>query len=374
MVATPTLHVAILYYQKTCCRALSRPKLHHAQSAILPVWLPRQAPSRNCLAGIASGTPAQHGPASRQCKHRQSLERKVTTFGTQLSIGNIIGVAALLSDPATMPKRKQTGEHKESSPAPALRRSARAKPPAPPASSPAPAAAVKQVKQKTAAKVKNAGEAPAKKAPAARKTSHGSKTTDTGDKVSAAAKQAPSSTATGTKAEDGERWYWLMKAEPETRLENGTDVRFSIDDLKAKTEPEPWDGIRNYVARNNLRAMKKGELAFFYHSNCKEPGIVGTMEIVQEHSPDLSAHDFKAPYYDPKSKPEDPKWSVVHVRFHSKFAKQIGLQELRGMGKPGSPLENMQMLKQSRLSVSRVSPDEWEYLMSVVRERGGETS
>lgn len=136
--------------------------------------------------------------------------------------------------------------------------------------------------------------------------------------------------------------------------------------------------------------MKKGELAFLYHSNCKEPGIVGTMEIVQEHSPDctlqyrlnlllpsltsiVSAHDSKAPYYDPKSKSDDPKWSVVHVRYRSKFAHQIGLQELKAMGsKSGSPLENMQMLKQSRLSVSRVSPAEWEYLMGIVEERGGE--
>ncbi|KAI0141739.1 DUF55-domain-containing protein [Xylariaceae sp. FL1272] len=171
---------------------------------------------------------------------------------------------------------------------------------------------------------------------------------------------------------DGETWYWLLKAEPETRLERGVDVRFSIDDLASRTEPEPWDGIRNYVARNNLRSMKKGELAFFYHSNCKEPGIVGTMEIVQEHSPDLSAHDPNAAYYDPKSKPEDPKWSVVHVVFRSQFARSIGLQELKELGKPGHPLENMQMLRQSRLSVSRVSPAEWEFLMGLARKRGGE--
>ncbi|KAK3312903.1 PUA-like domain-containing protein [Apodospora peruviana] len=170
---------------------------------------------------------------------------------------------------------------------------------------------------------------------------------------------------------DEERNYWLLKAEPETRLENGVDVRFSIDDLAAKKEPEPWDGIRNYVARNNLRAMKKGDLAFFYHSNCKEPGIVGTMEIVAEHSPDLSAHDPKAPYYDAKSSPSDPKWSVVHVAFRSKFASPIGLKELRTMGAPGKPLENMQMLKQSRLSVSKVNAAEWAYLISVAEERGG---
>lgn len=142
--------------------------------------------------------------------------------------------------------------------------------------------------------------------------------------------------------------------------------------------------------------MKKGDLAFFYHSNCKEPGIVGTMEVVQEHSPDckslclqachfdrcillesqmsidnitVSAHDPKTPYYDPKSSPSDPKWSVVHVEFRSKFDVQIGLKELREMGGPGKPLENMQMLKQSRLSVSKVSEPEWEYLIGVAEEK-----
>jgi predicted RNA-binding protein with PUA-like domain len=137
--------------------------------------------------------------------------------------------------------------------------------------------------------------------------------------------------------------------------------------------------------------MKKGDLAFFYHSNCKEPGIVGTMEIVQEHSPDcepcplhhflnqmlmratVSAHDPKAPYYDPNSKPSDPKWSVVHVKFRSKFAVPIGLKELREMGGPGKPLENMQMLKQSRLSVSKVTAAEWEYLTRVAEERASQT-
>ena len=171
-------------------------------------------------------------------------------------------------------------------------------------------------------------------------------------------------------ANDEERRYWLMMAEPETRLENGHDVSFSIDDLASRTEPEPWDGIRNYVARNNLRAMKKGDLAFFYHSNCKEPGIVGTMEIVQEHSPDFSAHDPKAPYYDKSSKPSDPKWSVVHVAFRSKFAGSITLKELREMGGPGKPLQNMQMLKQTRLSVSSVSKQEWDHLMTVAAEKG----
>lgn len=83
----------------------------------------------------------------------------------------------------------------------------------------------------------------------------------------------------------------------------------------------------------------------------------------------VSAHDPKAPYYDPKSSPSDPKWSVVHVKFRSKFAVPIGLKQLREMGGSGRPLENMQMLRQSRLSVSKVSEEEWEYLLSVAGEK-----
>ncbi|KAI0533186.1 PUA-like domain-containing protein [Xylaria digitata] len=249
-----------------------------------------------------------------------------------------------------MPKRKATELETEP---PALRRSTRRKP----ASLDVPANESKEAGSKPNAPLKSGK---AKAIQKAYTKSTGTKPVNT-SKANDDGKSTPS-----------DRWYWLMKAEPESRFENGVDVKFSIDDLASKTVPEPWDGIRAYAARNNLRSMKKGELAFFYHSNCKEPGLVGTMEIVQEHSPDLSAHDSEAPYYDPSSKPEDPKWSVVHVKFHSKFTKSIGLKELREMGKPGQPLENMQMLKQSRLSVSRVSPSEWEYLMKLVQKQGGE--
>ena len=106
-----------------------------------------------------------------------------------------------------------------------------------------------------------------------------------------------------TVEEDDGRQYWLMKAEPNSRIENGVDVKFSIDDLMKAKEPEGWDGmracvsqelssmltvpgVRNLVARNRMRAMKKGDLAFFYHSNTKVPGVVGIMEIVEEHSID----------------------------------------------------------------------------------------
>ncbi|KAM0486287.1 hypothetical protein ACHAPX_000992 [Trichoderma viride] len=170
---------------------------------------------------------------------------------------------------------------------------------------------------------------------------------------------------------DGE-WYWLMKAEPESRFENGIDVRFSIDDLRAREKPEGWDGIRAYAARNHMRNMNAGDKAFFYHSNCKEPGIAGVMEIVKEFSEDKSARRPGTPYYDPQSSKDNVRWSLVHVEFRKKFAVPIGLKELRELGKPGGPLESMMMLKQGRLSVSRVSAEEWKALNEIADEKAEE--
>ncbi|QSZ31424.1 hypothetical protein DSL72_000989 [Monilinia vaccinii-corymbosi] len=216
--------------------------------------------------------------------------------------------------------------------------------------------------------------------------------------------------AKSTSNSSSTRQYWLMKAEPESRMEKGHDIKFSIDDLAAKTEPEPWDGMlslphvfqvnintnvfqRNtsifrcvtlqfndivttltyILARNNLRAMKKGDLAFFYHSSCKIPAIVGIMEIVEEHSPDLSAHDPKAAYYDPKSSPDDPKWSVVHVKFRQKLKTPITLKEIKAwFEERGNALNNMQMLKLARLSVSKVSSEEWRFLVGEMKKNGDE--
>ena len=136
--------------------------------------------------------------------------------------------------------------------------------------------------------------------------------------------------------------------------------------------------------------MKKGDLAFFYHSSCKVPAIVGVMEIVQEHTPDrmvpsrlrlpqtsanttnsVSAHDPEAPYHGPSSKPEDPKWSLVHVEFRQKLETPITLKDLRAFqAEKGNPLENMQMLKLTRLSVSKVSTEEWAFLTGVMEKNG----
>ncbi|KAJ4504766.1 hypothetical protein HRR83_003102 [Exophiala dermatitidis] len=172
----------------------------------------------------------------------------------------------------------------------------------------------------------------------------------------------------GVETKDSDIQYWLMKAEPNSRMEKGHDVRFSIDDLMAKTEPEAWDGVRNAAARNNMRAMRKGDLAFFYHSNCDVPGIAGVMRIVQEHSVDESAFDPNHPYYDPKSDRAKPKWDVVHVEFVRKFDKLVTLKELKSFSEPSGALKDMQMLRQSRLSVSSVKPAEWEFILQLAGE------
>ncbi|KAL8762487.1 MAG: hypothetical protein Q9184_001522 [Pyrenodesmia sp. 2 TL-2023] len=164
--------------------------------------------------------------------------------------------------------------------------------------------------------------------------------------------------------------YWLMKAEPDSRFEKGKDVKFSIDDLKDATEPEAWDGVRNAVARNNMRAMMTGDMVFFYHSNCKRPGIAGTMEIVREHSVDETAFDPEHPYYDAKSTREKPKWCVVHVEFRRKFPELVTLKQLQWFARPGGVLENMQTLKLSRLSVSNVTKKEWDFVHTLVDSNG----
>ncbi|KAI9713752.1 MAG: hypothetical protein M1812_006590 [Candelaria pacifica] len=165
--------------------------------------------------------------------------------------------------------------------------------------------------------------------------------------------------------EEDEQAYWLMKAEPESRIEKGIDVKFSIDDLENVQEPEPWNGVRNFAARNNMRLMRKGELAFFYHSNCKVPGVAGIMKIVQEHSVDRSALDPDDPYYDAKATEENPRWEVVHVELERKFREIVSLKELKKFAIPGGGLENMATLKQSRLSVSKVSRDEWDLIVQL---------
>ncbi|KAK1991627.1 DUF55-domain-containing protein [Colletotrichum falcatum] len=160
--------------------------------------------------------------------------------------------------------------------------------------------------------------------------------------------------------------YWLMKSEPDVRVEDGYEIKFSIDDLGAKKTPEGWEGIRNYVARNNLRGMRKGDKAFFYHSNCKEPGVVGIMSIVKEHSPDWNACINDNPYYDAAAPHDGSKWSLVHVKIEHKFPRIVPLSLLKASR--GGPLRDMELLRLARLSVTKVSRDEWDEVVRMARE------
>ena len=143
-----------------------------------------------------------------------------------------------------------------------------------------------------------------------------------------------------------------MKSEPDV---------FSIEDL-AKVASEPWDGIRNYQARNFIKTMKHGDQAFFYHSNCKVPGIVGTMKVVKEHYPDSTAFDKKSKYYDPKSHPDQPRWFMVDVKLDKIFKETISLQDL----KEEQSLQDMPLVRRgNRLSIMPLEADHWKFILKM---------
>lgn len=153
--------------------------------------------------------------------------------------------------------------------------------------------------------------------------------------------------------------YWLMKSEPD---------EFGIDDLKkVGKKGAHWDGVRNYQARNFMRDdMKKGDLAFFYHSNTKIPGIVGVMEISREAYPDHTAFDPDDKHYDPKSDPDKPRWYMVNVTFKEKFKDTVSLQELR----ENPAIEEMLILRKgNRLSITPVTAQEWKAVMSMAKRK-----
>lgn len=145
--------------------------------------------------------------------------------------------------------------------------------------------------------------------------------------------------------------YWLMKSEPST---------FSITDLEKKPrKTECWDGVRNYQARNFLCQMKKGDRAFFYHSSCEVPAIVGEVEIVKEAYPDPSQFDRKSKYFDANSSEEKPRWFMVDVKLVEIFKEPITLSVIRQNPK----IKDFILTKRgSRLSVMPVSADNWGIL------------
>ncbi|CAI5795230.1 Thymocyte nuclear protein 1 [Podarcis lilfordi] len=150
--------------------------------------------------------------------------------------------------------------------------------------------------------------------------------------------------------------HWLMKSEPESRFEKGVDVKFGIEDLKAQpNQTACWDGVRNYQARNFLKDMKAGQEAFFYHSNCKEPGIAGIIKIVKEAYPDHTQFEKKDPHYDASSTKEKPKWFMVDVQFMRMTKRFIPLAELKLHHQThkisGGPLKDAALFTRQRLSV-----------------------
>ena len=149
--------------------------------------------------------------------------------------------------------------------------------------------------------------------------------------------------------------YWLMKSEP-------SDV--SIDDLASfPNQTVDWYGVRNYQARNFMRdQMKLGDLAFFYHSNCAEPGIVGIVEVSKLAYPDRLQFIEGHKYYDPKSTPENPRWVNVDVKLMRK-TRLLSLKELRTYPE----LETMRILQRgNRLSITPVDPREWAFIMGLL--------
>ena len=147
--------------------------------------------------------------------------------------------------------------------------------------------------------------------------------------------------------------HWLMKSEPEV---------FGIDHLE-RQKTAPWDGVRNYQARNFMRdGMKKGDLAFLYHSGGEEPAIAGIMEICRESYPDATQFDRRSQGFDPASTKAEPRWLAVDVRFRRRLKRPLTLQELKGH----AALASLPLVKRgNRLSVMPVSDAEWKFILGL---------
>ena len=146
--------------------------------------------------------------------------------------------------------------------------------------------------------------------------------------------------------------YWLMKTEPD---------EFSIDDL-SKKKVEPWTGVRNYQARNFMREMKAGDGVFFYHSSCEIPGVAGIAEVAVDAYPDPTQFDKKSDYYDAASKREEPRWSLVDVKYKRKLKRVIPLSEL----KDRRELDGFALLARgNRLSVLPVTKPQWDFILGL---------
>ncbi|KAI7657963.1 hypothetical protein KC318_g11509, partial [Hortaea werneckii] len=210
-----------------------------------------------------------------------------------------------------------------------------------------------------------------------KKASGTRKSTKEGLEKAPADRNKPPRAPAAAESRDGRaKMYWLMKAEQEDREEKAPDgssinVKFTIDDLREKGGPELWDGVRNYSAANNMREMKKGDLAFFYASGGKKgrtPGIVGIMEVVEEARPDPSASQKSSPYFEEDEKKRE-KWICVGVEYRKKLTKPVSLAELKNYSADGNgALSDMDLFMKARQSVSMVSAQEWKFITEVLIE------
>ncbi len=152
--------------------------------------------------------------------------------------------------------------------------------------------------------------------------------------------------------------YWLMKTEPSC---------YGIDDLARASEQRcAWWGVRNYQARNFMRdQMHVGDLAFFYHSSCPAPGIVGVVKVVQRAYPDATQFEVGGRWFDPKSTPENPRWLNVDIQLVHR-TPFVSLAELRRH----SALAHMRVLAPgNRLSITPVDPAEWRFIRETLMEK-----
>ena len=146
--------------------------------------------------------------------------------------------------------------------------------------------------------------------------------------------------------------YWLMKSEPDV---------YSIDDLERDGSTH-WEGVRNYSARNNMRAMKVGDEVLYYHSNAKPPSVVGLARVSKEAYPDHFAFDPKSKYFDAKSDADKPRWHMVEIEFVAKSDQPLGLPDI----KADPALADMELVRYGRLSVQGVKREEFQHVQKLI--------
>lgn len=156
--------------------------------------------------------------------------------------------------------------------------------------------------------------------------------------------------------------YWLMKSEPDA---------FGIEDLKSRPDQtEPWDGVRNYQARNFIRdGMRVGDEVLVYHSSCPVPAVVGLARVASAPRPDPSQFDPGSPRFDAGSDPDHPRWVLVDIRYQRHLPRPVPLAELK---QHADALEGFALLKRSRLSVMPVSDTQRDFILALAEDRSAD--